>query len=128
LKKKPADSTLDKAWRAAVLATYHYRCGMCGLSWHVTPVECHHIIKRRRKLTRWNWKNGIPLCVQCHELAHTKAGERAISQRHPWYEKLVMLEQVNFKDYLQVAEITENEFRRRTLEELKEKAGETVEV
>ena len=128
MKKKPSDSTLNAAWRRAVLESYHGRCGICGLSWIQGALECHHIIKRRRKLTRWNWKNGIPLCQQCHQLAHTKVGERIISQRHPWYDELVILEQIDFKQYLSKMEWTENQWRRRVLEELKEKAGKDVEV
>lgn len=128
MKKSPADSTLDAAWRQAVMTAYNYRCGMCGLSWEQGALQCHHIVKRRRKFTRWSWKNGIPLCVMCHEKAHTKAGELFLMRRHPWYDELVTMEQVNYKDYLLTMEWTENEFRRHILNELKEKAGEVIEI
>jgi len=121
MKKKPADSTLDAAWRKAVLQSYHYRCGMCGLSWESGGLECHHIIRRRKKLTRWDWRNGIPLCADCHPKAHTKQGELFISNRHPYYQDLFNLELINFKDYLQAMVLTENEWRARVLEELKGK-------
>lgn len=128
MKKKPADSTLNQWWRRAVLQSYHNRCGICGLPWQAGALECHHIIKRRQKLTRWNWKNGIPLCVECHALAHTKKGELFISRRHPYYEDLVTMEQVKYKDYLLTTGLTENEFRGKLLKDLKEKVGETLEI
>ena len=128
MKKTPADSTLNHWWRKATLQSYSYRCGICGLSWKAGALEAHHIIKRRRKFTRWDWRNGIPLCKECHALAHTKKGELFISRRHPYYADLVNMECINFKDYLVAIGMTENEFRQRTLKELKEKVGELIEV
>ena len=128
MKKHPVDSTLDKAWRAAVLQAYNFRCGMCGLSWKQGALECHHIIKRRRKLTRWNWKNGVPLCKECHQKAHTKAGEMFLMRRHPHWEELVNLEQINFKDWLLAMRLSENEWRAGVLRELKKKVREGVEM
>ena len=128
MKKTSADATLNHWFRKAVLASYHYRCGICGLSWTSGALEAHHIIKRRRKLTRWDYRNGIPLCKECHTLAHTKAGEMIISRRHPYYNDLVNMECINFKDYLLTTGGTENEFRYRMLKELKEKVGEMIEV
>jgi hypothetical protein len=128
MKKHPADSTLDAAWRKAVLESYNWRCGICGLSWLQGSLECHHIIKRRHKLTRWDYRNGVPLCRECHALAHTKAGEAIIARRHPWYDELVTLESINFKDYIATVGWTENEWRQQMLEKLKEKAQEVVEI
>ena len=129
MKKAVSDGYLNHWWRKAVLQSYHGRCGLCGLHWEVAGgLEAHHIIKRRRKFTRWDWRNGIPLCRECHTLAHTKAGEMAISRRHPYYADLVNMECINFKDYLLDKGLTENEFRQRTLKELKAKVGERVEV
>ena len=128
MKKKPADSTLNHWFRKAVLQSYHSRCGICGLPWQAGALEAHHIIKRHRKLTRWDWRNGIPLCVECHALAHTKKGELFISRRHPYYDDLVNMEQVKYKDYLLTTGLTENEFRGKLLKELKEKVGEQLDL
>ena len=49
-------------------------------------------------------------------------------RRHPYYEQLATMEQLTFKDYLQAMEMSENEWRRRVLKELKEKAEAGVEV
>jgi len=128
VKKVISDGYLNHWFRKAVLASFHYRCGICGLSWKAGALEAHHIIKRRRKFTRWDFRNGIPLCKECHALAHTKKGELFISRRHPYYADLVNMECINFKDYLVAIGMTENEFRQRTLKELKEKVGELIEV
>ena len=51
-----------------------------------------------------------------------------ISRRHPYYSDLINMECINFKDYLFAGGLTENEFRRQTLKELKKVVGELIEV
>ena len=122
MKKAVSDSYLNHWFRKAVLAAYHYRCGLC---WQQNqPLEAHHINKRRKVVTRWDWRDGIALCPQCHKLAHTKKGELLIAERHPHYTWLVEMEQVNYKDFRLAAGITDAEFREDMLRKLKEKVAE----
>ena len=51
-----------------------------------------------------------------------------IAGRHPYYEELVTAEQVDYKGYLFAMKWTDNEFRRRKLEELKKVTGEVMEL
>lgn len=119
--KHPSDSYLNHYWRRAVLAQWGNRCALCGRG---GDLECHHIIKRRYVLLRYDWRNGIPLCADCHRLAHSEKGRVAISQAVPWYSTLCDLEGVTIKDWLAVMGLTDSEWRGKMLAELKAKAAE----
>lgn len=114
-RKLYSDSYLMKLWREAVLNFWGNRCGFCG-----HPIEeelqCHHIVYRRHKILKWNWRNGIPLCYKCHRVAHTKAGEQRISSLTPFYDFLVYWEQKIFKNLF----ITDNDFRQEMYDDLQE--------
>lgn len=105
-------------WRKAVRAVHGEQCVFCG----DRPVECHHIIKRRHYLTRWDYKNGIPLCHKCHDLADTMLmRERIISFiGNEWFNYLSELELVTKKSYMLENDITDAEFKREKIKELKE--------
>ena len=119
--KAVSDSYLNQMWRKAVMAVWGYRCGLCWMA--NQALECHHIVRRRKVITRWDWRNGIPLCPQCHALAHTKKGELLLSERSPYYGELVELEQRTYKTWLVERGKTDNEFRVQMLSELKAKVG-----
>jgi len=133
-KKSVSDRYLEQLWRKAVLAEHGHRCFFCHYGETVGPLEAHHIVRRARKVLRWDWRNGIPVHkyhlvdgkMTCHQFAHTKAGERIIARRHQYYRELCRLEQMNFKEYMQQGGVTEDEFRRQKLAELKEKINEDL--
>lgn len=117
MKKAVSDRYLSKWWRKAVLALWQNRCVLCG---GTGELECHHIIKRNRKVLRWDAQNGVPVCKYgCHQLAHTRAGERKIV-RMVDIDYLESREQVTYKDYLMRHALTDSEFRKGSLGALKE--------
>ena len=72
-----SDRTLQKYWRLAVLALHHNRCIICGKTRRPVDLECHHIIKRRHRVTRHDAINGVPVCTgECHQIAHTQRGQQ----------------------------------------------------
>ena len=119
IKKAPSDRTVQRAWRNAVLALHKNRCLICG---HIRPpeeLEIHHIVKRRRLFLRHDWRNGVPLCKACHQVAHTKKGEQIIARKHEHYDYLLDHEQVSMKDYLVLTGSTRDEFVLGEYEDLK---------
>jgi ankyrin repeat protein len=112
---KPSDSTLMSWWRKAVKAVQGESCVLCG----ATPVECHHIIKRRKKLTRYDWRNGLPLCPGCHSLSDTIRGREAIAE-HVDMDYLRDHDGVILKEWLASHGMTEQEFLQAELDELKD--------
>lgn len=60
---KNIEKTLDNRWRIKVNDRWNGRCAMCATR---HGLECHHIIKRRFKSTRWDVRNGLLLCVEHH--------------------------------------------------------------
>lgn len=63
-----SESTMYRYWVAAVRAKYHNKCALCNND-EGLALECHHVIKRSKVLTRWDHRNGILLCIKCHGLA-----------------------------------------------------------
>ena len=132
MKKRKAfsDGYLMGLWRKAVLEFWGHRCGFCG-AYGDEGLECHHIVRRKNKLLRWNWRNGIPLCKwpisenkpTCHQEGHSKLGERRISLLTPFYEMLVFWERKVSKGVLQDENKTDNEFRKDLYDDLKECIG-----
>ena len=120
-KKSVSDGYLNKLWRQAVLTKWEYSCPYCGNT-DIDTIQCHHIIKRRNVILRWDVKNGIPGCTcPCHQYYHTKAGHRWIEEQLD--EQTIMhldtYENMTYKNYLQKNCLTDNEYRLIMLEELK---------
>ena len=130
MKKAVSDGYLFHWWRKAIRVVFQNRCVVCKQPEDYRCLECHHIIKRTHFITRWDWRNGVLVHTgDCHSYAASKKGEEElIARTNPYYEQLGNLELVTKKEYLQVEGMTENEFRQRTLKELKEKVGELIEV
>lgn len=120
-KKSVSDSYLNKLWRKAVLAEWGYECPYCGNT-DIDIIEIHHIVKRKNKILRWDYRNGIPGCkYSCHSFYHTLSGQKWILEN---LEEEVILylsefDNVLYKDYLFEHGLTDNEFRKIKLEELK---------
>ena len=85
--------------------------------WLLFPpgTECHHVIKRRYKITRHDWRNGILLCADCHRKAHNGL----LGVVLPEWQSDYLLERsgLRFKDYLIQQETTEREFLKMQLDE-----------
>lgn len=72
--KKPTETHLDSLWRNRVYERCYGRCIMCGST---SSLECHHIIKRRFRNTRWDINNGALLCQTHHIFAESHPREFA---------------------------------------------------
>lgn len=71
----------DKLWREQVIAWYGDKCIICGSD----KINVHHIISRANRATRWEIKNGVPLCA----LHHTFGTQSA--HNHPlWFREIMI--------------------------------------
>lgn len=123
-RKKPShkgfsDSTLQKHWRKACISLHCYGIERCKVCNTVGPVEVHHIIRRRHRMTRHDPHNGIPVCVKCHKMMHTKEGEKWLVENWPWYDDLCKKENIMIKDYLFENRISQRELEEREMKALK---------
>lgn len=121
------DRTMQKWWRRAVLAANKNRCAVCGKVRQDSGLECHHLIKRRYRITRHDWRNGVPVCCgECHSYADTTAGTAEILANHPYATGLIDLvrQYRNVKNYLAARGLFLSEFDAETLAELKQIAKE----
>lgn len=116
-----SDGYMQQLWRRAVKAHWGDRCARCG---H-TPVECHHIIKRRKPLLRNDWRNGIPLCSECHRFAETTRGRLWVESQVDM-DYLASLDVRDAKQWLQERGISRREFDRQTVADLKAKISEAA--
>lgn len=122
-KRKYTDRYLEMLWRKAVLAEFKNRCAYCG-NLNIDEIECHHIVKRRHKILRWDWKNGVTGCKHtCHKFYHTVKGGWWIATKHIYYSYLLEMEG-QYKQYLVENGFTDTDFRRIKVSELKNKIKE----
>lgn len=117
--KRLSESTMHRLWRKAVLVNHSHRCAFCGMPGDEN-LECHHIVKRRKLLTRWDWKNGIALCHDCHKIAHTAAGAYKIGLKHPHFRYLTEMENLISKDVFVRMETNVTEWYLKQAEEMRE--------
>ena len=102
------DRYIQALWRKAALKKYGEGCIRCGSH----PVQCHHYIYRRVRVLRHAVENAFPLCVECHQMAHTKAGDAWLidymgKERHTY---LLSMESVTLKQYLIDNGVSRNEW------------------
>lgn len=114
-KKAPSDSTMRNYWRRAVKSVHGNACVIC----RQTPVQCHHAVHRARAILRHDYRNGLPLCAECHNMADTILG-RAEVAKHLDMEWLAKQERIVFKDYLVQKGKTRADFLNEQLATLKE--------
>ncbi len=62
----------DKLWRRIILVRAGCRCEICGAPRpagrnKIVWVQAAHIISRRFWSTRWDLRNGVAVCQDCHE-------------------------------------------------------------
>ena len=114
-----SDSSLLLLWRKTVLKVWGYRCAICGMG---GALECHHIVKRRYQLLKFDWRNGIPAhSGECHERANLEA-PRILSEEQLQY--LQGMRALTKKAYLFAERLSESEWRQRIKEELEKKLRE----
>ena len=123
MKKKKAytDKYILKLWRNAVLKDWNGRCFICGND-QIDQLECHHIVKRRNKILRYDYWCGVPVCkMGCHNQIDSIAGRKLLTEHIPTkMDYLAGYEKMTFKDYLSAYKITENEFLTEKVNNLKE--------
>lgn len=118
------EKTMMKYWRKAVLWVNKNTCIICGLKQPSDMLECHHVVPRRNVFLRYDWRNGVCVCVgHCHRAAHTKKGERLLSAKHPHYDYLLEHENIRIKDWLVKTGQTRDEFQEGELVELRAVMG-----
>ncbi len=110
-----AESTLLTLWREKVKRIRGNRCARCGN----TPVECHHAVHRSRKVLAWDYRNGIPLCAECHLWAHTLEGSEWVLDQLD-REYLTAMDRFDLSQWCAQNGITKDEFRQQKKAELKE--------
>jgi len=75
-----SDSNLLSMRRKVVRANFNDCCFFCGQHKSVSPLEDHHIVKRKTLLLKYDWRNGIPVCKYvCHSFAETPTGKAKIA-------------------------------------------------
>ncbi len=61
----------DKWWRKIILLRARGRCEICGKSrpalGEVLWIQACHIISRKYWATRWDRRNGVAGCLDCHD-------------------------------------------------------------
>ena len=117
--KRWSESKMQRLWSKTVLAVHNHRCAFCGQPGD-DNLECHHIIRRRKLLTRWDWKNGIALCHNCHKIAHEMSGQIKISMQHPYWEYLFECEYLISKDVFAKSGMTAADWYEMQAEEMAE--------
>ena len=118
---------LDKLWRRAVRVYWNFTDPLSGHR-DVTgqTIECHHIIPRKRYLTRWDYRNGVVLSFENHGKVTDYVLERRKVENLVDMEYLDSISRQTKKDYLITHGLSDAEFRQQKKKELLEiiKSGE----
>lgn len=92
------------------------RCHFCG-----KPTEqIHHIKRRNHLLIRYDIRNLLPLCGDCHRLIHDKSLNIEFFIPTARWLYLEKMEKIQFQDYLLGHGLTRDEFFKQKEKELKE--------
>lgn len=76
------DDTAEEQWRRLVRERDEYHCRWCRRRVVVTielvpdRAECHHLIRRDVEAVRWDVRNGLLLCLACHQRVTGKVQEK----------------------------------------------------
>lgn len=71
--KDKDDAAKLKVWRDQVVDRDEHKCRCCGvkvvrtLALHPRRAECNHVAGRDDKAVRYDTRNGILLCLKCHQ-------------------------------------------------------------
>ena len=123
---KVTDRTMQRWWRRAVLIKNYHRCAICGRVRPSEQLECHHLIRRRYRALRHDWRNGVPVCAgACHLTADRNSAH--LIERSPHREHIAKMAQFSgVMEYLHEAKMSLREFDEATLRELKQIGKETA--
>lgn len=98
--KKPSPKTLknraDKLW--SLIIRSEGSCRRCGRQPGEITLQAAHIISRRYTATRWDLRNGLPLCMGDHHWAHN----------YPLEFELFVIEQIGNDTYAGLRELALN--------------------
>lgn len=110
---KPIEKELDKLVQLVCL---NQRCRVCG-----KPAECgHHLIGRANPMTRYDIRNIMPLCYDCHREIHDGKINQWDYCSKERKEFLSIIKRNSYKDFLLfVAQQTESQYLKGLKEELK---------
>jgi predicted restriction endonuclease len=114
-----SETSLDNLWRKAIRKKFHGRCGLCG----EPGTEAHHVVRRAKKVLRWEIRNGVLLCASCHRYADTGQGRRAVEALVDT-DYLFASEQYNLKEICHNEAYTPDSFRLEMQKRLKEYLNE----
>jgi hypothetical protein len=111
--------------RNALLKLYKNTCNICNRYFEDNYLQCHHFVKRRQALLRYDWRNNFLLCIDCHNYVHTKEGEVKLilymnRLDYGRFEYLCQREKINIKDFLIKEGLSRNEFIKLQAKELKD--------
>ena len=92
-KKKRLKEIADRLWSRAVKDDWNNMCAACG---NVDGLNSHHLFPRHNQVMRHVIRNGICLCVHCHQFCrHISPHQNAAGwmrvmrtkwpMRHAWY-------------------------------------------
>lgn len=81
--KKATTNQCEKLWREAVKKVYGDKCAV-GFDCKGN-INCHHVIGRRNKSTRWYVPNGVPLCSKHHVFDIFSAHQNPI-----WFDSIMV--------------------------------------
>ena len=108
--KKPqapglSDSTLSALWRKVVLHVGRNTCVICGGG---GTLQAHHVIHRRYKILRWDFRNGVPVHAGCHETANMQG----VYAAYPvWQDYLMERSRWLYKQYVTERGMSEADWR-----------------
>ena len=110
--KTVSDSYLTQLWGRAVKMVMPYDFLTKAFS---DTLEAHHVIRRSKYVTRWDWRNGVSLSPESHRYAHANPLEFAelLRKEYPYYDYLIKQSKILKPDYLKREGITDNEFRQK---------------
>jgi hypothetical protein len=107
-------TTMMDKWRKAVYAVHGRTCCLCGKR---EAQEVHHYVHRRAMLLRYDWRNGIPLCLECHAVADTIYNRNLLGDQLDLVY-LGAMQQQTLKGFLAAHSMTRAEFLADTRAEL----------
>ena len=105
--KTVSDKRLLTLWRLAVREIYGNYCVVCRSD----GTGCHHVIKCGQHATRWDYRNGIVLCVRCHHIADNDFDYSLRLIKPEFQEYIVSMRFVGYKDLLHDRGLIDDEFR-----------------
>jgi hypothetical protein len=118
-RRKLSNEYLFSLWSRVVRLLNNDRCTLCNSNF---KVDAHHFVHRNSCWAlRWDVKNGIALCRECHRLADTLEFKERIKSKLD-YEYLKNMEiKYRFKaDFLTDIGMSEAEYRKVKAKELNE--------